>query len=77
MRKYKITIPFPVFVSIEVEAEDEETAEEAAFAEAYIDSYAGNGGSDKLIGVSGSNVSIEAGETPIEEKPFSIEIEEI
>lgn len=76
--KYRVTIPFACFVSVEVEAENAEAAEEIAFEDAYPSGYAGNGGTDKLIGVRGSNVSIEAGEEPIDDiDGFSIDVEPV
>ena len=78
MPKYKVTIPYACHVTVEVEADNEEDAEDKAFDDGYISSFAGNGGMDKLIGVSGSNVSIEAGEESIEGVDgFSIEVEEV
>jgi len=77
MKKYRVTIPFPVFVSVEVDAENPEEAEDAAFKDAYISSYAGNGGTDKLIGVDVDNVSIEAGESHIDSGGFSVNVEEV
>ncbi|MGD9697533.1 hypothetical protein [Acinetobacter sp.] len=75
--KYKVTIPFAVFVSVEVDAETPKEAEDIAFEDAYITGYCGNGGTDKLVGVSGSNVSIEAGELPLEGDDFKIEVEKL
>jgi hypothetical protein len=77
MKKYIVTIPYACFVTVEVEANNEREAEEMAIDEGYITSYAGNGGFDKLIGVYGSNVSIEAGDEPIAGiDDFNVEIEE-
>ncbi len=60
MPKFKVEVPFAVFVSVEVEADDEDSAMEEAAQEVSIHGYCGNGGSDKLIGVSGSDESIYA-----------------
>lgn len=76
--KYRVTIPYACFVTVEVEADNAEAAKEAAFEAAWISGYVGNGGSGKLIGVYGSNVSIAAGEEHIGDfEGFSIEVEEV
>jgi len=46
-------------ITIEVEAENEEEAIELAQEDAYVSAYCGNGGCDKLIGVSKAHISIE------------------
>jgi hypothetical protein len=76
MKEYSVTIPYPVFVTVKVEAEDNESAIDEAFQYAGLTGYCGNGGSDKLVGVYGSNISVEAGDTPIEGCGFEIEVEE-
>ena len=76
MNKYKVTIPFVCFVSVEVEAEDKEDAVDVAYDEASLQTFAGNGGWDKLIGVSSSNHTVEAGET-LDWDGFEVEIEEL
>lgn len=57
-------VPFKVLcnVYVKVEAEDKEEAIEKAYGEVYLSSYAGNGGGDKLIGVSDSYMSVEPGD---------------
>ena len=75
MPKYRVTVPFACFVSIEIEADNEDEAKEEAEQEACINAYVGNGGSDMLIGVDGDGESIEAGDTPLDMPPFSIEAE--
>lgn len=78
MKKYRVVIPFPVWVSVVVEADTPEEAEEVALGEVYLDQYAGNGGTDKIIGVRNSNMSVEAGECPIENcDGFPIDTQEI
>ena len=77
MKKYRVTIPFPVFISIDVEAESMVDAEDIALNEVVLISYAGNGGTDKLVGVSGSNMSIEPGEMHIDTGGYDINIEEL
>lgn len=71
MKKYKVSVPIEVYVEIEVEVDEEEIKEldednlkdflidkaneEEGF---YLTGYCGNGGSDKLVGVAGANVSV-------------------
>jgi hypothetical protein len=60
MKKYKVQFRTDVWINVEVEAEDENDAIDKAWQEQpCLIGYAGNGGSDKLCGVSGSNLSIE------------------
>lgn len=65
MKKFRVYGEVIVCVSMEVEAEDAggalETADDTF---GMITSYAGNGGCDKLIGVSGFNESIECNDYP-------------
>lgn len=59
MKKYVVSGKVAAFISVEVEAENEEEAISMAYEECSgPSSYVGNGGCDKLIGVYGSNVSI-------------------
>ena len=51
MKKYTVTGYANVVVEVTVEAENEEEAIEKAYDNVSIDSYCGNGGTDKLIGV--------------------------
>lgn len=51
MKKYTVTGYASVVVEVTVEAENEEEAIEKAYDNVSIDSYCGNGGTDKLIGV--------------------------
>lgn len=64
MRKYRVSGPANVEVSIIVEAESEEDAMEIACKEFLgVRGYCGNGSiSGKLIGVSGQNERIEFGD---------------
>ena len=72
MPKYTVTVPFACYVTVaDVEAEDQDTAIDIALEDAYLDSFAGNGGHNKLIGVRGERLSVEAG-YPIETPPFEI-----
>lgn len=73
MAKFKVTAPFVVFVSTEIEAESEQDAIDLAYEEISITRFCGNGGSDKLIGV--CEGSIEATEEPYEADGFSITAE--
>ena len=59
MKKYTVLGNTSVTVSVEVEANSEEEAIEAAYAKfGGIHAYCGNGGVDKLIGVQGSKETI-------------------
>lgn len=51
MKKYIVTGYARVTVEVEVAAENKEEAIEKAYDNVCIDSYCGNGGSNKLIGV--------------------------
>jgi len=75
MKKYIVTVPYAVFVTLEIEAETEQAAIDLGIQESLISGYCGNGGTDKLIGVSGLNISIQAGDEPLEVEPFSITTE--
>lgn len=73
--KFCVTVPYAVFVTIEVDADSREEAEEQAINEIYVTGYCGNGGTDKLIGV--TEGSIEFGDTPLEDGGFSIDVKEL
>gem|GEM_PF-2831300 len=79
MAKYKVWGSFTASVSITVEADSKDEAFDKAHEEFNgIKAYAGNGGYDKLIGVSGSNETIEAeGAEIIWELPFLLEAQEV
>lgn len=62
MKKYKVPFEVICTVYVDVEAEDINDAIDAAYDEVYLTGYVGNGGSDKLIGVTRENHTIEAGE---------------
>jgi hypothetical protein len=64
MPKYIVEIPYLVFVTVTIEAENEEEAIDIALDEASIGAYCGNGGHDKLIGVTG-DASIYCDDCPI------------
>ena len=72
MKKYRVSVPFVVWVSLEVEADDQEAAEEKGYIEASIQSYMGNGSSDRLIGV--TEGSIFASDEPLDSLEISSEL---
>ena len=58
--KFRVYGTTTVDVTIEVEAEDEESAIEVAYQEfGGLTGYAGNGGTRKLVGTSDRNVSLD------------------
>ena len=62
MKTFSVAVPIIAWVTIEnVQAENAEDAEEKALSELYVCGFCGNGGTNKLIGVTGVNESIEAG----------------
>ena len=75
--KYRIPFKGTIWVNLEIEADNKDEAIEIAEQEAYVSSYCGNGGIDKLIGVS----PIENGEISIEASDYleilEDEIEEV
>lgn len=76
--KYRVSYPVVCYVHIEVEAESKEDAIDLAYDDFGVTAFCGNGGTDKLIGVCGENVTIEAGEEVAEGKfILSVEAEEI
>lgn len=77
MKKYEVRFAVPVFFCVTVEAKNEKEAEESAMQYARLDSFVGNGGDDKLVGVCDECVSIEPGEGPIEAPRWPIEVEEV
>jgi len=78
MPKYEVRCVMPVFMTIEVEAEDEDDAIEVAWDYMSLSSFAGNGATHgKLIGTTSSNVTLEAGDYPVEDEFHKIEVEEI
>lgn len=71
-KKYAAYVPYIVHVRVEVEADSEDEARDFAYDEAVISGYCGNGGTDKLIGVTG-DASIDVGE--VAEGNFTLEID--
>ena len=76
MPKYRTYIPFCVWQKIVVEADNIEDAEEQAYQRAGLNTYVGNGGSAKLVGVSDDS-TLEICETPIDLEPWVMPTEEI
>lgn len=66
MKKFRVAVPFIVWVDVDVKAEDKDEAIEAATQEAFLTNYAGNGSTTNLIGNDISGSVIEAGEEFIE-----------
>lgn len=61
--KYVVYGTVPVDVYFTVEADSEKEAIDLAYQDfPGLSNYAGNGGSGKLVGVSGRSISIEAGD---------------
>ena len=56
MNKYRVTLPYIVYVQDEVEAENEEEALEIACSDITLSSYVGNGSIDRLVGVTSGSV---------------------
>jgi len=77
IKKYRVSFPVIVIVTIEIDAEDEDAAIDAAYEEFNINRFVGNGGFDKLIGVSKSNHSIETSGKPYEDRLLKIEAYEM
>lgn len=77
MPKFLVRVPYCVWVNIEVDADDAEQAQEAAWADCGLFAFCGNGGSNKLVGVTASNVTVEACEEPLDFDGLSVEVEEI
>lgn len=78
-KKYTVRIPYWFAVNITVEAEDEEAAIEAAFEFGDKPSLcAGNGGWDKLVGVTDTDEAkcwLEVGDDEMTGKNLELEIE--
>lgn len=60
--KYKVRLPFLVYVEHECEADSEQEAIDISVDEVQLTNYCGNGGSDKLIGSYDTDDTIECGE---------------
>jgi hypothetical protein len=77
MPRFLVRVPYCVWVSIEVDADDAEQAQEAAWDHVGLRGFCGNGGTNKLVGVSGENVSVEACEEPLDFEGLSVEVEAV
>ena len=62
MPLFEVVVPCACSVTVQVNAENEEEAKDIAISEIDVQSYCGNGGYDKLIGVESQNQSIEFGD---------------
>jgi len=60
MAKYKVTFKTSLYVDVIVEADSVDDAISLAEQDVYVSGYCGNGGCDKLVGVSDSNMSVYA-----------------
>lgn len=77
MPKYKVYVPYLLYVVVNVNAEDQEDAIDRAQDYAPV-AYCGNGGCDKLVGISESNASVEVTDRSVELFTVpDIEVEEI
>lgn len=53
MPKFHVEVPYLVWTTVEVEADDDEDAIEKALDETCLGGYQGNGGTHRLIGPQG------------------------
>ena len=60
--KYKVSMPFIVFVTAEIEADSKKDTIEIAIDEVGLTNYCGNGGFDRLIGSYDTDHTIECGD---------------
>lgn len=79
MKKFYVHFVVPAYVRVEVVAEDEDEAKNIAADYAYLDTYGGNGGTEKLFGTYEECVTIAVGEGFLEGSnyTFGIEVEEV
>lgn len=68
--KYKLSIPFAIYVEKEVEADSEEDAIEQAY-EVSLTNFVGNGGTSKLVGTY-CHSDIECNDQPIDSGDYKI-----
>jgi len=67
MPRYEVRIPYCLWMTVKVEADDQEAAIDAAFDVDYPSHYCGNGGTgDKLVGVSDRDASVEVCDEPLD-----------
>lgn len=75
MKTWTVQYTMPVFVTVTVEAEDDESAFEKALKVGKLECYVGNGGTDRLIGTASPEVSLEVGDYYVEE--YDVDVEEV
>lgn len=68
--KYKLSIPFAIYVEKEVEADSEDEALEQAY-EVSLTNYGGNGGTSKLVGTY-CHSDIECDDQPMDHCDYKI-----
>ena len=56
MSKYRVSVPYIVWVSDDIEADSKEEAIEKSYEEFYVSGYCGNGGTDRLVGVTSGSI---------------------
>lgn len=75
MPKFKVPFKVEVTVYVNVDADNVDDAIEKASEEVYLEGYVGNGGKgDKIIGVSGENMTVYPSE---DFEPIEGDVEEI
>lgn len=62
MSAYKVTLPFIIYVTAEIEADSEDEAIDEAINDIGITNYCGNGGDDRLVGGWNTSCTIECGD---------------
>lgn len=62
MSTYKVTLPFVIYVTAEIEADSEQEAIDNAINEVGLTTYCGGGGSDRLCGSWDMSHTIECGD---------------
>ena len=67
MSKYIVSVPFMVWVNVEVEADSVAEAHDEGLNRAYLTGYTGNGGTNKLVGVAGQGMTIDYNGDPIDD----------
>jgi len=61
--QYRVYGTVKVHVTVTVDADDRDSAIEAAYEEfGGLSGYCGNGGTDQIVGVNNQNVSLEVGD---------------
>lgn len=75
MSQYIVRVPYVVWASITVEAEDSDAAIEQAVEHTTLGGYVGNGGYNKLCGTSHPDVSVQACDEALDDERIKIEVE--